>query len=234
MLQTADSPWEAEERSEIIAYIPIDYESTINFRMEKTETQEGCCFAINNACAPFRWDDFEAETRATHVAVSDHNVMYLKERYVKHVVVPCPPCACCFEMAYREDFAPRIRKLIPIEKITDVEVHDSGSNELVVPCCSCNPVSIEVPITQSFINTAGGSGVELTIGGIQDAKGFRRLVMDLRKRGAGGGGALAAPAQMGMGGGGTSASQLGASSEMLSVLKDIANSNRELVKLMQK
>lgn len=220
-----EGPWDAQELSEIIQQIPIDYAAQYNFLVEKAELQEGPCFSLNDFCAPFRWIDKETEINSTHVAVSEANVMYLVEKYPKHVYVGCPPCSCCCESSYREDYSPKVRKLIPIEKITDIEVHEAGSNELVVPCCACTPVSLEIPISKALVNTAGSHGPEVIIDGVEDASAFRRLVMDLKK-----GGINRPPAQQGM----PSASSLGATSEMVSLLKDIANTNRQIVQILQK
>eukprot|EP00746_Dinoflagellata_sp_MGD_P022625 gnl/MRDRNA2_/MRDRNA2_152927_c0_seq1.p1 gnl/MRDRNA2_/MRDRNA2_152927_c0~~gnl/MRDRNA2_/MRDRNA2_152927_c0_seq1.p1 ORF type:complete len:278 (+),score=52.63 gnl/MRDRNA2_/MRDRNA2_152927_c0_seq1:72-905(+) len=239
-----DEAWDVHERDEIIAYIPLDPDSRMSFHKRSAEIQEGCCFEINNFYAPFRWKDFEAEFNAAHLAVSNSNVMYLLEKHGKHVVNPCPPCMCCFEFNWSEDYGARIRKLIPLEKITDIEVQEAGSNELLTPgcicfppnCCKCNPESLESLFSKSAINTAGSIGPELIIEGIQDANGFRRLVMDLKKRG-GGGGPSDAPKQQSMSGG---PQMIGASEELVSLLKgiyesnlEIARSNREMVSLMQ-
>lgn len=223
--------WTEEEQSEIISYVAIDYDTLVSYQLQKAEIQEGCCFELVNLCNPWRWEDKEVDARATHLAVSQHNVMYLKEKRSMHVLNPCPPCLCCVPARYRDDYDPKIRKLIPIEKITDIEVHEAGSNELIEPGCqcppACNPISIEVPISQAFINTAGSQGSELIIEGIEDANGFRRLVMDL-KRGKGGG-PSAAPNQLSM-----DPSTIGNSGEVVSLLQNIANSNREIVNLLKK
>merc|ERR1740138_308478 len=99
-----DDAWDDHERAEIIAYIPIDNESRMSYAMEKAEISEGCCFHYNNCQNPFRWEDLEADYYAVHLAVSQHNVMYMKERVAKHVLNPCPPCTCCIKGNYREDF----------------------------------------------------------------------------------------------------------------------------------
>jgi len=225
-LMAEESPWDEQELREIIKLIPIDYEAKIEFMKTKAEIAEGPCFALANICNPFRWENQENEINAEHLAVSELNVMYLKEKFPKHVYIGCPPCTCCLESSYREDYDAKVRKLIPIEKITDIEVHEAGSNELVIPCCACTPTSVEVPISKALVNTAGSHGPEVVIEGIEDASDFRRLVMDLRKNK----GASGAPAQQGM----PSASTVGANSEMVSLLKDIASSNRQIVQLMQK
>jgi len=226
-----DAVWDSQDRAEIIQHVMMNYESVVNYATEKAEIEEGCCHSLNNACQPWRWVDMETATQATHLALSADNVMYLKEKHATHVLNPCPPCLCCVSGSYREDFAPKIKKLIPFEKITDIEVHEAGSNELVTPGCQCppvfNPISIEVPISKAFINTAGGNGPELIIDGIADANAFRRKVMELKK----GGGAAPtplAPSQQSMG-----AATIGASSEMVTLLRDIAGSNRQIVNLLQ-
>merc|ERR1711908_78755 len=175
-------------------------------------------------------EDLDNSLQAVHLAVSENNVMYLKEKFSKHVLNPCPPCMCCVEAQWREDFEAKVKKMIPLEKITDIEVHESGANELITPGCmcppACNPISIEVPVSKTLINTAGGIGPELIIEGIEDANSFRRFVMDLKKRGGGGIAApIAAPMQQGMG---MSPATIGANSEMLSLLQDIRNSNIEI------
>lgn len=78
-----------------------------------------------------------------------------------------------------------------------------------------------------MINTAGSGGTELMLEGIHDANGFRRLVMDLKQRGPA---ASAAPLQQGMS---VAPSVLGASSEVVTLLRDIASSNRDIVQLLQ-
>lgn len=287
-----DSPWDAEEESEIVAHIPIDYESCISYEEEKAGIKEGLCFGFNKFLRPFRWEDLETETRASHLAVSQFNVMYLKDKYAKHKLNPCPPCMCFNEASYREDFEPKTKKTIPLEKITDIEVQEAGSNELVPPPgfssfafllvglmllampvgflmatslglevnvaedsalvlfglvyflvqsgpridntggqfgCNfppkCNPISMELPVSKALVNTAGSSGPELIIDGIEDANGFRRLIMNLKK-----GGSSFAPRQQAMS---MQPATLGANSEVLSLLRDIAKSRREMVELLQ-
>merc|ERR1712228_246563 len=115
--------------------------------------------------------------------------MYLKERVSVHALNPCPPCLCCLEGMWRDDFQAKVRKLVPLEKITDCEVQEAGYNELVPPGCmcppACNPVSMEVPISMTMVNTAGSQGHELVLRGVQEASEFRRFVMDLKQKGPG-------------------------------------------------
>lgn len=219
--------WDPHERAEILYYIPIDYRSRLDYLKEKAEISEGLCFVCVNCQQPWRWEDKGAEIEAEHIALSATNVMYMRQKFAKHALNPCPPCMCCVEGNYREDFEPKVRKLIPYEKITDVEVHEAGSNELVPPGChcppKCNPESIEVPISITHLNTAGSAGTELVIQGIEDAAGFRRKVLELKR-----GGAIAPPVQQQMGMPAPAA--IGAASpETLAVLREIASSNREIV-----
>jgi len=283
MVVQRGSPWDAQEESEIIAHIPIDYESCISYAQEKAGIQEGLCFDFNKTWAPYRWEDLEVGTRAAHLAVSEYNVMYVKEKYANHKLNPCPPCCCCNKAMHKEDFEPKVRKLIPFQKITDIEVHEAGSNELVSPPtvasvfylvafvavlvllvqwmrgeipeglvsespafllvggflalsffkppfkCNfppiCNPVSMELPISKALISTAGSDGPELVIEGIKDANGFRRMVLDMKKKVSG-----FAPMQQGMS---TEPAALGANSEVLSLLRDIAKSRREIAQKIQ-
>jgi len=233
MLQ--DLPWDDHERSEIIAYIPIDSDAYFAYLQEKLQILEGCCFALNNFRNPWRWEDQEGQLKSRYLAVSNHNIMYLQTKYPVHKLNPCPPCMCCAKGNYLEDFAPKSRKAIPIEKITDIEVKDAGSNELVKPGCrcppACNPISVVVPVSQAFVNTAGSNGPELVIEGIRDASAFRRLVMDIKKGMGPASGLSSAPGQMGMSNPPTS---LGSSSEVVSLLRDIAESNRRIEQALQK
>jgi len=223
--------WDAQELSEIIEHIPFENEGRISYALEKAEIVEGCCHPVTNFCSPWRWVDFEAEVHSIHLAVSANNVMYLRQKFPKHVLNTCPPCMCCVVGNYRSDYDPKIRKLIPLEKITDIEVHEAGSNELVTPGCmcppECNPRSVEVPVSKTMINTAGGLGPELIIEGIEDANGFRRRIMTMKQ-----GGAMPAPKQMGMAMPASPAT-LGASTEMVNLLRDIASSNKEIVNVLR-
>lgn len=222
--------WDETERSEIISYVAIDVEAQLKYQMEKAGIMEGCCFEVNNFLTPFRWIDSEKQARSVHLAVSAQNVMYMTLMYPKHVLNPCPPCCCFNPGSYREDRMPKTRKFIPLEKITDIEVMEAGANELVMPpCCGCtcppqcNPVSIELPVSKAFVNTAGSNGSELIIDGIQDANGFRRLVNDLKHRAK-----ASVPGQEVM-----ASSTPGESKEMVSLLREIASSNREIVDLLK-
>lgn len=223
------SPWDEDERADIIAEMQLDTSAIIDFNKKETEIREGLCFGLANACNPWRWTDLEASYGAIHVALSRTHVMYLSEKYPVHALNPCPPCMCCVAANYKEDFAPKTRKTIPFEKITDIEVSEAGANRLIQPGCMCppqfNPISLEIPFSSSAVNTAGNHGVELVIQGIKDPKGFRKQVMDMKNKGNGGGTGVSAlsalaPAQEVMGAPGNA-------SEMTRLLQDIANSQRE-------
>lgn len=215
-----DAAWDEQERSEITDYFKIDVESIMDYQMERTEIAEGCCHVLTNACAPFRWDDMETKNNAIHLALSRYNVMYMTEKYAVHQPNPCPPCMCCVPGTWREDFQPKLKKMIPLEKITDVEVQEADSNELVPPGChcppQCNPISITVPVSKTSINTAGSPQAELIINGIYDANEFRRKVMNAKR------GTTSAPLQQGMATNGSIApSQIGASANVVGLLQDI-------------
>jgi hypothetical protein len=163
--EAAKTPWDEYEQNEIIDYIQMEHDAIIDFEKEKLAIQSGCCcYYTINCCSPFFWSDFETKTRAVHLALSNSNIMYLQDKHAVHVQNPCPPCSCCCSCNYREDFKPKIRKLVPYEKITDVEVHESGNNEPIAPCCctcppGCNPKSVQVPFSQAFVQTAGSLAV---------------------------------------------------------------------------
>ena len=131
--------WDEQEQREILAYFQIDVETCMQYQKEKQEIFEGCCFGLNDTCQPWRWTDAASAREAQHLAVSAHNVMFLSTKHSVHTLNPCPPCMCCNRDNYIEDFAPKTRKMIPIEKITDIELLEAGSNELVPPGCHCPP-----------------------------------------------------------------------------------------------
>lgn len=244
----AASPWDENDQNEIVEYVAIDSESCLNYYKQRAQESEGFCFDVNNLLQPWRWRDQKAALDARFLAVSNHHVMYAETKYSQHVLNPCPPCCCCLEANYKEDISPKTRKMIPFEKITDVEVEEAGSNELVAPsnCCCycpprCNPVAIEIPVSKTMVNTAGTGGVELIIEGIQNATKFRRLVMELKKGSSSQmGDAASAPRQMAMS---SAAPGLGGNSEVVALLQeinskmqmlqDIAGSNRQIVDLLQ-
>merc|ERR1711907_715233 len=227
--------WDADDREEIISEIDVERSVIVDFNKKRTEIQEGCCFSLTDCCNPWRWTDMENRYNAIHLAVTAHHVLYIEQKHSVHQANPCPPCSCCCAGNYQEDFAPKMRKGIPLEKITDIEIADAGSNELVTPapfCCSCKftPESVEIPFSKASVNTAGGLGVELTIEGIKDPKAFRKLVMD-QKRGVShvaGDHKVSldsiAPGQMSM---------AQNSSEVTSLLQDIADSNRQILEVLR-
>jgi len=238
-----DEAWDEEDRREIVAYIPIGWEACLAYEKEKAQIEDACCCCVLSDLYPFRWLDAENALKANHLALSNEHVMFLTEKHSVHVLNPCPPCCCCSEGSYREDFKPKTRKLIPFEKITDVEVQEAGSNELVTPTCcccqcppSCNPVSVDLPVSKTLISTAGSQGPELVLFGVTDANAFRRKILDSKRGGP-------APRQQAMesaslGEVGPARASLGGVGpalverivELTTLVKDIAESNRELVR----
>merc|ERR1712166_1118563 len=179
------SVWDADDLAEIVSQIELERSLMVDFYKRKADIAEGCKHCCINFFFPWRWIDMQNNYNSIHLAVTAHHLLYIEESWSVHSPLLCPPCCCCCESCHQENFAPKTRKSIPLEKITDVEVQEEGSNVLVRPgCCgeSCNLVSVQIPFSVSSINTAGLSTVEMVIEGIRDPKAFRKLVM-AQKRG---------------------------------------------------
>lgn len=100
---------------------------------------------------------------ARHCAVTADSVMFIKDRHLTGCRLAC-------------NWEGRYRKTIPLEKITDVEVLEPAGRTM----CGL----MEEKLTTINIQTASTSGVELSLDGLVDPQGFRRLVFDMKKGGS--------------------------------------------------
>lgn len=151
------------------------------------------------------WDVY-----SQHIAITRDGIKYVKDTRHRH-------CGLACQDAGKES------KTIPFDKITDCDITEPAG---ATCCCIDNVYSVVCVDTASSGNVNPENGVklhELTVAGLKDPLGFKKLVWSMKRTtAAGGGGQVFAAPSLGMmerGFGNDDTNQ---------ILKDIRNELRDL------
>ena len=124
------------------------------------------------------------------VAVTKDGIVYKQMRTQPLTLDPTNPCACCTCATgrFKETEQGASTQVFPFDRIQDVAFEaPAGGTRRIVKYCVCCPKEVGEMIEdvddRVDISTAGGSGVELSIFGLQNGQNLRKTALAF-KRGA--------------------------------------------------